>query len=112
MDSQEIHFMYKFPDDYNPVYSNGAYGGINTRGEIVINFYLERSPIPHKETRVLNPDGSLSKTCKTEPEEHTSNILRYISSGVIMDITSAKSLKKWLEQKIDEIENLNTAKSD
>lgn len=42
MDLDKINFKYKFSDAYNPVYVNGAYGGVNPRGEIVINFYFER----------------------------------------------------------------------
>ncbi|MFC0297755.1 hypothetical protein [Geobacillus jurassicus] len=41
-----VHFKYLFPDDYNPVYVNGAHGGISPQGEIVVNFYFERRPLP------------------------------------------------------------------
>jgi len=45
-----ITYKYIFEKDYNPLYVNGAQGGINPLGEIVIDFYLERNAIPVSQT--------------------------------------------------------------
>ena len=40
-DKPEFRFKYIFSHDNNPVYVNGAHGGVNPRGELVVNFYLQ-----------------------------------------------------------------------
>ena len=46
----KLKCKYIFKDDFNPVYVNGAQGGINMQGEIVVNFYLERNALPISQT--------------------------------------------------------------
>ena len=48
-DQKTVRFKYVFAKDYNPTYANGVYGGRNSRGEIVINFFSERMPLPKKQ---------------------------------------------------------------
>lgn len=102
-----INFKYKFADDYNPFYANGAYGGVNPRGELVVNFYFERNPIPYQETNELNEDGEFVGEPKLDPEDHHTNVIRYVSTGVVMNLDSAKSLYQWLGQHIEQLEKEN-----
>ena len=103
MAAKKLTFIYKYSDEYNPEYVNGAIGGKNPAGELVVNFYLERMPLPKKVQHAVNPDGSLGEPF-IDPEDHSSNIIRFISSGVVMNLNSAKQLHAWLGQKIKELE--------
>jgi hypothetical protein len=51
---KKVNIIYKFPKDYNPIYVNGAYGGATPKKEIIINFFLERMPIPKEENIEVN----------------------------------------------------------
>lgn len=104
MKGEEVNFKYKFAEDYNPIYSNGAYGGVSPRGEIVINFYLERNPIPHTETVEINSKGEFVGKPKLDPENHDKNVIRYVSTGIIMNLESAKALHQWLGEHIEYLE--------
>ena len=82
----KISFKYIFKYDYNPVYVNGAHGGISPRGEIVANFYLERPPLPNEITHAINPDGSIgAEVIAVDPENLNSSIVRYVSNGVVLN---------------------------
>ena len=102
-----ITFKYIFKYDYNPVYVNGAHGGVSPRGEIVANFYLERQPLPNEITHALNPDGSIgADIVAVDPENLNSTIVRYVSQGVVLNYQNAKVLHSWLGDKITELEQL------
>ena len=102
-----ITFKYIFKYDYNPVYVNGAHGGISPRGEIVANFYLERQPLPNEISHPINPDGSIgADAIEVVPENLNSIIVRYVSSGVVLNYQNAKVLHGWLGDKIAELERL------
>ena len=102
-----ITFKYIFKYDYNPVYVNGAHGGVSPRGEIVANFYLERQPLPNEITHALNPDGSIgADIVAVDPENLNSTIVRYVSQGVVLNYQNAKVLYNWLGDKIAELEQL------
>lgn len=103
----EIKFKYLFEDNYNPVYVNGAIGGVNPRGEIVINFFLERHAIPKAQTHEISAKGGLGEVKKNEPEDLTQSMVRYISSGVVFSLQNAKDFQKWLDVEIKKLEKLN-----
>ncbi len=104
--NKRLNFKYIFDDDYNPKYVNGAYGGINPQGEIAVNFYVERSPIPRTEIYSLNEDGSLDSPIEIEPENHTQNIIRFIETGILLNLENAKKIHQWLGQHITSLESL------
>lgn len=104
---KKINFKYKFTEDYNPEYINGAYGGVSPRGEIIVNFYFERTPIPYEENYNINKDGDIVGLSKTHPKDHAANIIRYVPTGIVMNLESAKSVYQWLGEHIEALENEN-----
>jgi hypothetical protein len=110
---QGITFKYIFKYDYNPVYVNGAHGGVSPRGEIVANFYLERQPLPNEITHAINPDGSIAAdVVGVDPENLESTIIRYVSSGVVLNLQNAKALHSWLGDKVAELEQMMTIRTE
>lgn len=104
-EQRQIKFRYIFPEGYNPVYCNGAYGGISTNGEIIANFFVERLPIPNSITNEVNPDGTLGGAISTDPENIENILIRYISTGIILSEENAKAIHSWLGTQIQELEN-------
>ncbi|KAA0548476.1 hypothetical protein FZW96_07850 [Bacillus sp. BGMRC 2118] len=105
MSEVSIKFIYKFDSEYNPVYTNGAYGGATPNGEIVINYYLERQPIPYTEVKTVNVNnGELLESSIVEPVEHNENVVRYVSTGVVMNLKTAKEIHEWLGMHISQLE--------
>lgn len=105
MEKMKFKFKYIFPDDYNPIYVNGAYGGISYKAEIIVHFFLERTPLPNSVTHIVNEDGTLGEEVQREPEDHATSIVRYVNSGIILNLEEAKSVHKWLGDKIETLEN-------
>ena len=104
-DERQIRFKYVFPEDYNPVYCNGAFGGVSTQGEIVVNFFIERMPIPNSVTYSINPDGTLGGVAEIDPENLDDIVIRYISTGIVLSEENAKSIYEWLGKQIEELNN-------
>ena len=107
----ELTFKYVFADDYNPVYVNGAHGGVSPRGELVMNFYLERMALPRSVTHEINPNGTIGNEVAAEPEELKSSMVRYIDAGVVLNCQSAKELHLWLGERVKEMEALERTKA-
>jgi hypothetical protein len=105
LEQQVLVLKYLFEEDYNPKYVNGGYGGINPKGEIVLNFYLERSALPTSQTFKIN-DGKLESeiTEERKPSDHKNSFVRYIQNGIVLNLQSAKEIKSWLEDKINLLE--------
>lgn len=96
----KITFKYIYQDDYNPVYVNGAHGGINVQGEIIANFYFERLPMPYKITNEVNSEGIVGEMIDTDPKDLSKSIVRYVQSGVVMNLEVAKQVYEWLGKQI------------
>ena len=109
MENKSIHFKYLFPDNYNPNYINGVYGGVSPRGEIVANFYMERMPIPREDHVQITEDGKLGASISFEPEDHPFNMIRYIPSGICFDLETAIAFREWLDNKIEIASSIETS---
>jgi len=94
-----VAIKYIFNDDYNPVYTNGAYGGVTASGEIVANFYFERHALPKKE--MLYSDKQ-----ECVPEDLKNSAVRVVQTGIILSVESAKQLADWLYTNIDKANKL------
>jgi hypothetical protein len=110
-DKPEITFKYVFSYNYNPVYVNGAHGGISPRGELVMNFYLERPPLPNSITHEINPNGTIGNETAQEPEDYKNSLVRFISDGVILNYDSARNIHYWLGERLKEMESMEQAKA-
>ena len=67
MRPETVKFQFVFPETYNPVYSNGVYGGPTHHGDLVIHFFHERSNVPYSVLHKLTDDGTLSDEVSREP---------------------------------------------
>ncbi len=101
---QELTFKYVFPQDYNPAYVNGAHGGLSPRGELVINFYLERPPLPHAITHALTPNGTIGRELEEVPEDLKASLVRFVTGGVVLNLENARNIHAWLGDRVREME--------
>ena len=92
---------YIYSEDYNPLYVNGAYGGSNPNGEIVIHFYHERLPVPKKSTLTISESSHIE-----EFESDGYGIVRFVQNGIIMNVTTAKMIHDWLGAHILKMEEM------
>lgn len=106
----EITFKYVFNYAYNPTYVNGAQGGFSPRGEMVINFYLERQPLPESISHEITPEGAIGRETAVEPEDLSSSLVRYVDTGVVMNYESAKIFHSWLGEQLHAMEELQKAR--
>lgn len=103
---KNIKFKYIFDDKYSPTYVNGGIGGVTPGQDIVLNFYFERHPIPYSETSAINDDGSIGEVVSRKPNANAEliSLIRYIESGVVMNVNTAKSIRDYLTDQIKIIE--------
>lgn len=100
--TSKVKFKYVFDKTYNPSYATGAFGGLTPKGDIVVNFFMERQPIPYSEVREVDTNGVLSENFQLEPKQESGqlDIVRFIESGAMMNLETAKELYEWLGQTI------------
>jgi hypothetical protein len=108
----EIKFKYVFNYGYNPSYVNGAQGGFSPRGEMVINFYLERQPLPETITHEITPEGAIGRESASEPKDLAQSMVRYIDTGVVMNYENARIFHAWMGEKLREVEELSKARAE
>ena len=110
-DKPQITFKYIFTYDYNPLYVNGAHGGVSPRGELVVNFYLERPPLPNAISHEINQNGTIGSEASVEPRDLNASLVRYVSTGVVLSHQTARDLHSWIGDKIRELEALEQARA-
>lgn len=107
----EVKFKYLFNYGYNPTYANGAQGGFSPRGEMVINFYLERQPLPDSISHEITPEGAIGQETGVEPSDLAKTMVRFIDTGVVMSYENARVFHAWLGDKLNEVEQMHKARA-
>lgn len=107
----EIKFKYVHADNYNPAYVNGAHGGLTPRGELVVNFYLERLDLPSAITHEILPNGALGSEVSQEPADTKNSLVRFVESGIVLTYENARIIHSWLGERVKEMEALEQAKA-
>jgi len=104
-----LAFKYIFTYDYNPVYVNGAHGGVSPRGELVANFYLERQPLPNEITHAITSAGAIGDVTDVDPKDLNNSLVRFVPCGIVLNYPNARNLHQWLGEKISEMEQMAQA---
>ena len=83
MANGELKAKYVFDDDFDPEYITGAFGGVLPSGELVVDFYLERTPIPYETVQTIDENGKMSGSLTvTAPDLEDFKLRRTIKSGI------------------------------
>lgn len=105
MENREIKFKYVFDDDYEPEYVTGAFGGVMPGGDLVVNFFLERLPIPYETKQAIDENGILDPNLTVvnpEPSDYN-KIRRTVKNGIILNTQTALSIYRWMKDKLSEM---------
>ena len=91
---------------FRVVHADGAWGGVTPRGFIEVNFYSERQPIPRSLTHSVNLESGTLGAEIREARVTKEGPVREVEVGVIMDLQCARSVRKWLDDKIAVVEQM------
>jgi hypothetical protein len=106
-DKQTIDYHYIKTNHYRTFYANGVFGGITPRGELQMDFFIERQVIPQLATYKILNDGKLGEMIKTNGK---SGFIREFDCGVVMNMEVAVAFHQWLGQKIEEFVKIKNEK--
>ncbi|MGE4505654.1 MAG: hypothetical protein AB7D51_09925, partial [Desulfovibrionaceae bacterium] len=73
-----LKFKFVFGDDYNPVFANGVWGGMTAKGELNMNFFHERLPLPHSVVMAVGENGTLGQELERDPGPDDQVVIRYV----------------------------------
>ena len=112
---EQVEFHYIKSNGFRVVHADGVWGGTTPRGYITMSFYSERSPIPRRITREVKAQqldsGDRVHVLGEEIARDAKNgLVREVEVEVMVDLEMAKSLLKWLENKVQTLEARDEAK--
>ena len=100
----KLMFSYKLGSGYRSIKASGAYGGIVSTGDIYMGIYSERSHLPETSYVNVSDDGVV---LEDEVFRAPDGTVREIEVGLLMNLSTAKAYRKWLDDKIRAIEEAN-----
>jgi hypothetical protein len=106
-ENPRLKFHFHKSTAFRVVHADGAWGGLTPRLDVFMTFYSERPPIPQVIVHEITDRGLLGQEVRSE-REAKDGIIREAEVGVTMDLSVAKSLVAWLQEKIREAEKLRS----
>lgn len=101
-EQKTVDFQYRMASDYKVYSVTGLQGTITPTGDLVINCYKERHPLPESESFEIQKDGQL-RFIKREPAANNT-IIREVPFAISINPMQARSFANWLNKKADEFE--------
>ncbi len=100
------HFRYEYEQDANIKLqvAHGVWGGINTHGEIELNFYTESDKLPLMSEKIFNAEGLAEPEQVVPGEDEPRAVIRNVHSKILLNYNTARALLVWLEEKVDRLE--------
>lgn len=80
-------------------YAHGVWGGINSQGEIEIDFYIEGDKLPTYSERLRDSSGCY--TPEETPDENVRTIVRHVHSKIVVNYQTARGLLEWLNEQLE-----------
>jgi hypothetical protein len=78
---------------------------------MVINFYLERQPLPEAICHEITSEGAIGNETSVEPKDLAQSMVRFIDTGVVMSYENAKVFHAWMGEKLREVEEMSKARA-
>lgn len=103
---KKVEFKYRLSSDYKVYSISGFQGTLTPTGDLVINCYKERHPLPDRELYEIRENGQL-QFLNREPATSNS-IIREVPFAFSINPMQARAFAKWLESKADEFEKRTT----
>lgn len=101
---KEVPIEYEYDPDYRMIAANGMYGGVTTRGDLRVDFFVEYQPTPEPGDIVYQtqPDGSAEEVRKSEKKR----LVRRMQIGVLLPAQQVESFARWFQNKAEQIREL------
>lgn len=109
-EGDKIRFHYIKSPQFRTVHVDGVHGGLTPQGKVQMALYSERLPIPRETVQYLKEDGSLGDEILEERVARV-GVVREIESNLVMDIEQARSVARWLMEKVEQFEKMTQASS-
>lgn len=106
-----IPFHYIKSNHFRVLLADGVHGGISPRGWIQMNFFSERQPLPRVVYHALREGGGLGEEVR-ELREAREGVIREIEAEVVISVDTARSMIKWLQDKVDAAADLGAPEDD
>jgi len=104
-EQKRIKFLFQKAPDYKLFPANGAWGGATTRGDFILEFFVEHNTTPNYVMHEITTEGKLDKESKKDPEEPgVILVTRELVGGVSLSIEHAKSIASFIQEKCADIE--------
>jgi len=100
---ETIKFHFNKSHLFRVIKIHGAWGGLSPRGEIQMNIFSERLPLPDSITQEVT-DGGLGKI--VEQVGTTAGIVREVEAAITMTPDVARKVAEWLTNKVEQFEAL------
>ncbi len=105
--AETIRFAYRSSEDYKPSYVNGVHGGLNAAGDVIAHFFTEQRSIDQEEVFNLLPNGEIGDPIITTSANEPIQVTRFIQTGLVMNLETAKQVSEWLDGQITALEEIN-----
>lgn len=97
-------FKYVKSPTFETLIANGIVGGINPRGLLSMNFYIDAIDLPKTNKYEVKENGQLGQEIAQNQQSLETASIRELISGVTVDLPTAKSLVQWILKHINEFE--------
>ena len=101
----QVAFDYIKGNSFRVVHADGVIGGPTPSGHVHMAFFSERGPIPRREVRAVNRDGTIGDLIPDQSIIRNA-IVREVDIDVVMSLPVAESMISWLTTMVSDMKKM------
>lgn len=105
-ESKRIKFLFQKAADYKILPANGAWGGVTTRGDFLLDFFVEHHIAPDYVMHEVTTEGGLGNEIERNPviTGDIISVTRELVGGISLSVEQAKSIANFIQERCADFE--------
>lgn len=99
----ELEFFFEHDPNYRIIAANGIWGGLTPRGDIQLDFFVEKQNTPESIRHELKETGVLGDELGRFPSR---KIIRRLQVGILLSAEQADSVANFIKDKVKELREI------
>ena len=100
---KKVHFFHENASDYRIYSANGVWGGLTTRGDFLLEFFVETIMPPESITSNIKDDGTAEEAqrkLRISVPEGDAAVRRIHQCGVLLSLEEAERIADFIKEKL------------
>ncbi len=100
---KEVEIFFEEDPNYKLIAANGMWGGVTTKADFRLDFFVESVGVPESIKHRVTPEGIIGDEISRNPPP---KIVRQLQVGILLSVDNAEAMANFIKDRVTEFRKL------